>query len=108
MRPTVTHTRLRGPTGDAVRARRRAANEFAIRFITAVKAAMADKHPEFCIETSRMMIRGLTSVIEDKGDAGRALGVLNGASIDLAPTYRDGREGALSEAEVLFSAGGAE
>lgn len=26
MRPTITHTRLRGPSGDATRARRRAAN----------------------------------------------------------------------------------
>lgn len=109
MRPVVVHTKLRGPSGDATRARRRAANALALRFMRALKAECEDKHPEFVIEAARMIIRALTWMIEDKGDAGRALGVLNGAGIDLVPAYRDGRQGVLAEAEAVFSgAGGAE
>lgn len=102
MRPIVTHTKLRGPSGDATRARRRAANALALRFMRAFKTECEDKHPEFVIEAARMVIRALAMQVEDKGDAGRALGVLNGAGIDLAPTYRDERQGVLDEAEAVF------
>lgn len=108
MRPIVQHTKLRGPSGDATRYRRRAANESALRFMRAFHTECGDKHPEFVIAAARMTIRALAMVVEDKGDAGRALGVLNGAGIDLVPAYRDGREGVLAEAEAVFSAGGAE
>ena len=104
-RPIVTHTKLRGPSGIATRARRRAANALALRFMRAFKTECEDKHPEFVIEAARMIIRALTWIIEDKGDAGRALGVLNGAGIDLVPAYRDERQGVLAEAEAVFSAG---
>ncbi len=35
-----------------------------------------------------------------------ALGVLNGAGIDLVPVYRDARQGVLAEAEAVFSGAG--
>lgn len=108
MRPIVTHTKLRGPSGDATRARRRAANTLALRFMRAFHTECEDKHPEFVIEAARMIIRALAMMVEDRGDAGRALGVLNGAGIDLVPAYRDGRQGVLAEAEAVFSAGVAE
>lgn len=101
-RPIVTHTKLRGPSGNATRARRRAANTLALRFMRAFKTECEDKHPEFVIEAARMVIRALAMQVEDKGDAGRALGVLNGAGIDLVPAYRDGRQGVLAEAEAVF------
>ena len=107
-RPIIHRTHLRGPSGDATRARRRAANTLALRFVRAFKTECEDKHPEFVIEACRMVIKALTWVIEDKGDAGRALGVLTGAGIDLAPTYPDERETALAGAEAVFSGGGAE
>lgn len=108
MRPIIQRVRLRGPSGDKTRARRRAANTLALRFMRAFKTECEDKHPEFVIEAARMVIRALAMQVEDKGDAGRALGVLNGAGIDLVPAYRDERQGVLAQAEAVFSAGGAE
>ena len=105
MRAVVTHTKLRGPSGEATRARRRAANDSALRFMRAFKTECEDKHPEFVIEAARMIIRALTWMIEDKGDAGRALGVLNGAGIDLVPAYRDERQGAREAADAALFGG---
>lgn len=107
IRALVERRQLRGPSGNQVRARRRAANAFAVRFIIAVKAAFDGMHPEFVIEACRMMIRALTAIIEDRGDAGRALGVLNGAGLDLAPTYRGEGHGARADADALFAEAGA-
>lgn len=108
MRPIVERVRLRGPSGDATRARRRAANTLALRFMRAFHTECGDKHPEFVIAAARMTIRALAMMVEDRGDTGRALGVLNGAGIDLVPAYRDGRQGVLAEAEAAFARGGAE
>lgn len=100
-KPVVTKHRLRGPSEIKERMRKAAAHGYASRFVGALQVALAGQSSELVIEVCRVLIRGLSRIVETNGDIGRAQGVLAGAATDLSPAYRPEVKGK-AEAEALF------
>lgn len=94
---------VRGPEALRARARRQAARVMADRFLGALIAATDGKSPDFVIEVCRACIRTLSRVIEDRGDATRARGVLAGAEADLAPAWIGASKATRADADALFA-----
>lgn len=99
--PIVTKHRLRGPSEVKDRMRKAAARDYASRFVAALQVALDGQSSELVIEVCRVLIRGLSRIVETNGDIGRAQGVLAGAATDLSPAYRPELKGK-AEAEALF------
>lgn len=99
---TMETRKLRGPSDQVDRARRAAAKEIAQRFVTAFVVALAGKHPEVVIEAARWIIRAMSRLIEDKGDAGRAQGILAGAAADISPAYQPTAGASFAEADAAL------
>lgn len=99
--------RARGPEALRDRAQRQAAREMAARLLRPLLAALEGRRPDFVIEVCRFVIRAMSKIIEAKGDAARALGVLSGAQADLTPAWEAERSDGRAVAEALFAERGA-
>ena len=78
-KPVVEKVRLRGPSEVKDRMRKAAANGYALRFMRALLQTLEGQNSELVIEVCRVLIRGLSRIVETNGDIGRAQGVLSGA-----------------------------
>jgi len=102
MAPRFESQRIRGPAERKAKMLREVAAGYADRFILALRTVLKGKDRELVIEVCRALIRRLSRVVEERGDIGRAHGVLAGAATDLSPAFTPGPRGA-ADAEALFA-----
>lgn len=84
------------------RAKRQAAQAYGKTVMAPVLAELTHRDTEFAIEVSRFLARFFTQVIADRGDVGRAMGVIAGSAAELQPAFRPGAKLARAKADALF------
>lgn len=105
MRPTIEHTRPRGPTALAINARRQAARERARTALARLGSDLEGQDEELRVEVFREMIRALSSSLLVRVGEGRAAGVLVGALVNVSPAWRSDPRCAMAQAEAVFGGG---
>ncbi|MFY8163124.1 MAG: hypothetical protein ACOVKC_02695 [Brevundimonas sp.] len=78
--------------------------DIAVEAIRSMDQRIGNRGDEFAMEVSRAMIRALTARMAFLTTPGRAMGVLTGATVDIAPAWeRSGAKPHDAEAEALFA-----
>ena len=101
-RVIVQHRHLRGPSGAAERAKRKAAGDVALGLMTRLTGDLEGCTIEFAQEVERLLVRALAVRMSSRTDASRSIGILAGAAAGICPEFVAPRAGR-SEAEKLFA-----